>query len=110
MSVKIESAENLDLPKEEKYKLLLKQINSLIEDENNLTANLANITSILKFSFEEFLWVGFYLTDINKNDELVLGPFQGRIACTRIPFGKGVCGTSAEKKESIIVDDVDKFA
>ena len=97
------------LSKEEKYKALIPQINSLISDERNLITNLANITSALKYSFDDFLWVGFYLKDENKIGELVLGPFQGRVACTRIPFGKGVCGTSALKKETIIVDDVDKF-
>lgn len=97
------------LSKEEKYKLLLPQIDSLIAGEKSLISNLANITSVLKYSFEDFLWVGFYLLDENKKEELILGPFQGRAACTRIPFGKGVCGVSAEKKETIIVDDVDKF-
>ncbi len=98
-----------ELSKEEKYISLLPQINSLISDERNLITNLANITSALKYSFDDFLWVGFYLTDIEKKDELVLGPFQGRVACTRMPFGKGVCGISAEKKETVIVQDVDKF-
>ncbi|HMS33323.1 MAG TPA: GAF domain-containing protein [Ignavibacteria bacterium] len=97
------------LSKEEKYSALIPQINSLIEDEINFIANLANITSALKYSFEDFLWVGFYLRDENKKDEIVLGPFQGRVACTRIVFGKGVCGTSALRKETIIVENVDKF-
>jgi len=96
------------LSKEEKYKSLLPQINSLISDEKNFIANLANITSALKYSFEDFLWVGFYLKEKDK-DELVLGPFQGRVACSRMPFGKGVCGATAAKKETIIVEDVDKF-
>jgi len=96
------------LSKEEKYKSLLPQINSLISDEKNFIANLANITSALKYSFEDFLWVGFYLKEKDK-DELVLGPLQGRVACSRMPFGKGVCGATAAKKETIIVEDVDKF-
>jgi GAF domain-containing protein len=95
------------LSKEEKYKVLIPQIRSLISGEKNFIANLANITSALKYSFDNFIWVGFYLTE--ENDELVLGPFQGRLACTRIPFGKGVCGTSALEKETVIIDDVDKF-
>jgi GAF domain-containing protein len=100
---------NSTLSKEEKYIALIPQIKSLIEDENNFIANLANITSALKYSFEDFLWVGFYLKDeINKN-EIVLGPFQGRVACTRMALGKGVCGASAQRKETIIVEDVDKF-
>jgi len=96
------------LSKEEKYKSLLLQIASLISDEKNFIANLANITSALKYSFEDFLWVGFYLKEKDK-DELVLAPFQGRVACSRMPFGKGVCGATAAKKETIIVEDVDKF-
>lgn len=97
------------LSKEEKYKSLLPQINSLIEDESNFIANISNITSVLKYSFDNFLWVGFYFIDKENSDELVLGPFQGRVACTRITIGKGVCGTSAERKETVIVEDVDKF-
>ncbi len=97
------------LSKEEKYRALIPQLNSLIEGENNFIANLANIASALKYTFEDFLWVGFYLRDEKKKDELVLGPFQGRVACTRIRFGKGVCGTSAVKKETLVVKDVDIF-
>ena len=97
------------ISKKEKYELLEPQINSLICGEPNLITNLANITSALKFSMDYFLWVGFYITDDLKKNELVLGPFQGRVACTRIPFGKGVCGTAAEKQKTIIVDNVDEF-
>lgn len=100
---------NSGLSKEEKYKFLIPQINSLVAEEKNLITNLANITSALKYSLDNFLWVGFYLLDNGKKDELVLGPFQGRVACTRIPFGKGVCGMAAQRKELIIVPDVDKF-
>lgn len=94
--------------KNERYIEVKKQINSLIEGESNLFANLSNITSLLKHSFDYFLWVGFYLYDVNKN-ELVLNTFQGKVACTRIPMNKGVCGTSAYIKETIIVPNVDKF-
>ncbi|MBK7446477.1 MAG: GAF domain-containing protein [Ignavibacteria bacterium] len=97
------------LLKEERYKLLLPQIDALIKDEINFIANISNITSVLKYSFDNFLWVGFYFTDNNNPGELVLGPFQGRVACTRIKFGQGVCGTSAERKETIIVNDVNEF-
>jgi GAF domain-containing protein len=107
MEFKISS--DIDLSKEECYKLLIAQVNNLIKDEENLIANISNITAILKYSFESFLWVGFYFTDRNKPDELVLGPFQGRVACMRIPFGRGVCGTSAETGETVIVEDVNKF-
>ncbi|MEQ9285875.1 MAG: GAF domain-containing protein [Cyclobacteriaceae bacterium] len=88
-----------------KYETLLPQIESLIADEPDLIANLANISAALKQTFD-FLWVGFYLV---KDEELVLGPFQGPIACTRIRKGKGVCGTAWEKAETIVVKDVDKF-
>lgn len=91
--------------KEEKYKNLLPQIEALISGENDLIANLANTAAALKQSFK-FLWVGFYLV---KENELVLGPFQGPIACTRIAFGRGVCGTAWKEKKTIVVDDVDKF-
>lgn len=100
------------ISKEEKYELLLPQIISLIDSEPNLIANLANITSALKYSMDNFLWVGFYLIDKadEKNlSELILGPFQGKVACTRIPFGKGVCGAAAKSKKTVVVDDVDKF-
>ena len=91
--------------KNEKYETLLPQIEGLLKDEPDLVANLANISSALKFGMG-FFWVGFYLV---KNDELVLGPFQGPIACTRIKKGKGVCGTAWEKKEVILVPDVEQF-
>jgi len=91
--------------KEEKYKSILLQIKELVSYETDTIANLANICAALKEQFN-WLWVGFYLV---KNEELVLGPFQGPIACTRIPFGKGVCGNSWKNKETIIVDDVENF-
>lgn len=102
-------AENLKVNaaagKRERYEELLPQIKSLIEYENDITANLANVAAALKYGMEYF-WVGFYL---KKGNELVLGPFQGPVACTRIPFSKGVCGASYSQKETIIVDDVDAF-
>jgi L-methionine (R)-S-oxide reductase len=101
-------AENLiivGVSKEEKYASLLPQVKQLIGAENDLIANMANISAALNEAFN-FLWVGFYLV---KQNELVLGPFQGPIACTRIALGKGVCGTAWEKRETIIVDDVDRF-
>lgn len=93
------------LNKRERYESLLPQIKSLVEGEPDLIANLSNITAALKQTFD-FLWVGFYLV---KNDELVLGPFQGPIACTRISFGKGVCGSAWKEKNTIIVPDVEAF-
>ena len=96
------------LTKSEQYVELLPQIFALVNDESNLVANMANIAAALKQTFDFYSWVGFYLFD-SKSNELVLGPFQGKIACTRIGIGKGVCGTSFQRKETIIVPDVDKF-
>jgi L-methionine (R)-S-oxide reductase len=96
------------LSKEERYIEVLKQAEALLKDECNLIANLSNITSLLKNSFDCYLWVGFYLYD-NEMNNLVLGPFQGNLACTRIEIGKGVCGTSFKNREAIVVDDVNKF-
>lgn len=91
--------------KQERYKTLIPQIQALIEVETDVVANLSNIAAALRQSMN-FFWVGFYLV---KNDELVLGPFQGPIACTRIQFGKGVCGASWKEERTILVPDVDKF-
>ena len=91
--------------KEEQYKNLVPQIKAIIEGENDLVANLANIAAALKEQFN-WLWVGFYLV---KNDELVVGPFQGPVACTRIKKGKGVCGSSWAQKKTLIIDNVEEF-
>jgi L-methionine (R)-S-oxide reductase len=91
--------------KEEQYIELIPQIAALIKDEPDLVANLANITAALKQQFG-WLWIGFYLV---KGDELVLGPFQGPIACTRIQKGRGVCGKAWEQLNTIIVQDVNNF-
>ena len=101
-------AEELEISagsKEEQYTALIPQIAALISGEKNLIANLGNITASLKQQFN-FFWVGFYLVE---DQELVLGPFQGPIACTRIKKGKGVCGSSWEKQQTIIVPDVEAF-
>lgn len=91
--------------KEGKYKELVPQIKALIESETDLIANMANISAALKES-HRFFWVGFYLV---KDNQLVLGPFQGPVACTRINKGKGVCGSVWQKAETLIVPDVMKF-
>lgn len=91
--------------KEEKYKILLPQVEALVDGEIDLIANLSNIAAALKQSLG-FFWVGFYLV---KGEQLVLGPFQGPVACTRIDFGKGVCGSAWKNKKTILVPDVDKF-
>lgn len=94
-----------NLSKEEKYMQLLPQVEGLLLGETDLIANMANLSAALKEVFN-FWWVGFYLV---KDDELVLGPFQGPIACTRIPFSKGVCGACYTQKQTIIVPNVDEF-
>ena len=91
--------------RKEAYESLLPQLAALIEGEKSLVANLANVSAALKQTFG-FFWVGFYLVDGN---ELVLGPFQGEIACTRIGFGKGVCGSCLEKGITILVPNVDEY-
>ncbi len=91
--------------KEAVYSSLIPQIKALVHDERDRVANLANVAAALKEAFH-FFWVGFYLV---KDEELVLGPFQGPIACTRIQKGKGVCGTSWEQAKTLVVDDVDAF-
>jgi L-methionine (R)-S-oxide reductase len=101
--------------KKEKYESLLPQIKALMEGESDRIANLANMMSAMKFGMN-FFWVGIY--DVKncisskgegEKNELVLGPFQGPVACTRISLGKGVCGTAWKEKRTIIVDDVDQF-
>lgn len=87
--------------------LLLEQLKSLIENERNLIANLANASALLHLSLEEINWAGFYLTE---GEELILGPFQGKPACIRIPFGKGVCGTAAQTDTVQRIDNVHLFA
>ena len=91
--------------KEEQYQSLIPQIKGLLDGEPDLVANLANVAAALKEQFGWF-WVGFYLV---KNDELVLGPFQGPVACTRIRKGRGVCGSSWAQSKTLIVPDVEKF-
>ena len=91
--------------KEEKYRSLLPQIKSLVEGEKDFIANISNIIAALKYGMD-FFWVGIYFV---KGNELVLGPFQGPIACTRIAIGKGVCGTAWKDKKTMIVEDVEKF-
>jgi GAF domain-containing protein len=91
--------------KEDKYALLYAQIKSITEGEDDLIANMANVAAMIHETFG-FWWTGFYRVIGN---ELVLGPFQGPLACSRIPFGKGVCGTSWKNAETVIVPDVDAF-
>lgn len=85
--------------------ILASQVEALCEEKDDL-AMLANVAAAINMNYEQINWAGFYLY---KNDELVLGPFQGKVACTHIPMGKGVCGTSAKSRKTIIVEDVHKF-
>ena len=91
--------------KTEKYKLLFEQIKALIQNENDVIANMSNIAAIIHETFK-FWWTGFYRVI---NNELVLGPFQGPVACTRISYGKGVCGTSWREGKTIVVENVHEF-
>lgn len=93
------------MEKIEKYKLLYNQIKSLIQNENDTIANMSNVAAIIHETFK-FWWTGFYRVI---NNELVLGPFQGPVACTRIGYGKGVCGTSWKEAKTIVVEDVHEF-
>ncbi len=102
-------AEDLYIVKEgslqEKYESLIPQLKALIEDESDIVANMANVAAALKETFG-FFWVGFYRVD---GEQLVLGPFQGPVACTRIAYGRGVCGTAWEEGQTLLVPDVDQF-
>lgn len=91
--------------KEEKYIEIYDSIKALLDGETDVVANMANVSALIKDTFN-FWWVGFYRVI---GDELVLGPFQGPIACTRIKKGRGVCGTTWERKETIVVPDVEEF-
>jgi len=94
------------LSDKERYEVLLPQIKILLSKDDLLLSNLSNFTAALKQTFEKISWVGFYLFD---GEKLYLGPFQGKVACTKIELGKGVCGTAALKKETIIIRDVNSF-
>lgn len=100
-----ESLKIVNGTKDEIYASLIPQIKALVEDEEDLIANLSNIVAALKHAFD-FFWVGVYLV---KGDNLVLGPFQGPIACTRIRYGRGVCGTAWKEARTLVVPDVDAF-
>jgi GAF domain-containing protein len=91
--------------KEKQYQLLLKQAQALVDGETNLIANMSNLSSLIHFTFG-FWWTGFYFVD---GKQLVLGPFQGPLACTRIPYGKGVCGTAWAQGKTLVVPDVEQF-
>jgi len=95
--------------KNEIYDDVAKQIAAVIENETSVTARYATAACLLNEAFDDFFWTGFYVVDPLKENELVVGPYQGTLGCLRIPFGKGVCGTCAAQKETIIVEDVHAF-
>src|ERR1051325_3789715 len=104
MNVQIAKSQTLSKP--ELYAELRSQLHALLEGERDVIANAANFSSLLYHSLPDINWVGFYFL---KDDELVLGPFQGRPACVRIAIGKGVCGVAAEQRQTILVDNVHEF-
>ena len=93
------------MSKQEDYQLLLSQVKAIVKDESDPVANMANVAALIQEAFH-FWWTGFYRVI---GEQLVLGPFQGPVACTRIGFGKGVCGTSWKEKKTIVVEDVEQF-
>jgi L-methionine (R)-S-oxide reductase len=106
-------SEEISIPseagKQERYEMLMPQLTALVEGEPDTIANLANLVAAFKSAFN-FFWIGVYFVkEKDGKEELVLGPFQGPVACTRIGFGKGVCGTSWKERKTIIVPDVDQF-
>jgi len=94
------------MTKAARYEALLPELESLVDGEPDLIANLANITAALRVCIPVASWIGFY---VRRGDELVLGPFQGKVACVRIAIGRGVCGTAAAERRTVVVEDVDKF-
>ena len=95
--------------KSRRYAEVEKEIAAVLAGENNLIARMSTTANILHHSFDHFFWTGFYLVDEQKPNELVVGPYQGTLGCLRIAFGKGVCGTAAQTRETVIVDDVHEF-
>ena len=93
------------MSKQEDYKLLLSQVKTMVKDETDPIANMANVAALIQETFH-FWWTGFYRVI---GEQLVLGPFQGPVACTRIGYGKGVCGTSWKEKKTLVVEDVEQF-
>lgn len=98
------------MQKESLYKQVEAQIYAVTDGENNVTANMASISCLLKLAFEDFYWVGFYVVDPEKVDELVVGPYQGTLGCLRISFDRGVCGAAAKNGVTQVVDNVHEFS
>jgi len=109
MSYSAETMAALPADKAARYTEIGKEIAAVIEGEPSRMARMASIASLLHHAFEAYFWTGFYLVDPDKGDELVVGPYQGTTGCLRIPFGRGVCGTAAADRRTMIVDDVGAF-
>ena len=101
----------LDLPadKAARYATVAEEIAAVLEGEPNLVARMATVSSMLSGSFDHYFWTGFYVVDPSKPDELVVGPYQGSLGCLRIAFGRGVCGTAAQTRQTQVVEDVHAF-
>src|SRR5690242_13952122 len=99
----------LPAEKVERYAAVAEEIAAVLEGEPNVTARMATVASMLANSFESYFWTGFYVVDPEKPDELVVGPYQGTLGCLRIAFGRGVCGTAAAERRTLIVPDVEVF-
>lgn len=95
--------------KTERYAEVEAEILAVLDGEPNLTARMATVASMLADAFPAFFWTGFYVVDADKDDELVVGPYQGTLGCLRIPFGRGVCGTAAKTRQTQVVEDVHAF-
>jgi L-methionine (R)-S-oxide reductase len=106
-----ESFDPTSLPsaKAARYAALAEEVAAVLEGEANLTARQATVASMLADAFDHYFWAGFYLVDPERPDELVVGPYQGTLGCLRIAFGRGVCGTAAAERRTIVVPDVDDF-
>ena len=97
------------MSKTQTYQDVFKEIAAVIEGESNMMARMVTMICLLNEAFEDYFWTGVYLVDPNNPKELVVGPYQGTLGCLRIPFGKGVCGTAAQRRETVIVEDVHAF-
>ena len=108
-SAPIASADLSDEDKATIYDRVTKEILAVLDGEPHVIARMATINCLLSEAFDAYFWTGFYLVDPNKPQELVVGPYQGTLGCTRIPFGKGVCGAAAQSQETQVVEDVHAF-
>jgi GAF domain-containing protein len=97
------------MTKRDRYREIAGEIDAVLDGEPNLIARMATVANLLHHAFDHYFWTGFYLVDPEKPDELVIGPYQGTLGCVRIPFGTGVCGAAAQRRQTLIVPDVHDF-